>query len=139
MSDRVAGPRHHAGAVVTAHRGKERREVEVTLCPEGPILVRGADIVYDGDGVPHPVNRPVVAVCRCAKSSRLPWCDGTHKVTRPAIRRSASLVNAESVVPPELSDPTLVASGGDQAEPDHADTEAQVQPVVSVVERHEVC
>ena len=53
--------------------------VEVRTCPGGPWLVRGAAAVEDADGV-HPVTRPVVAVCSCDKSQRLPWCDGTHKV-----------------------------------------------------------
>jgi hypothetical protein len=56
------------------------RDVEVTPCPRGPVLVRGADAVRDQDGVAHPVTRPVVAVCVCEKSQRQPWCDGTHKV-----------------------------------------------------------
>jgi hypothetical protein len=56
------------------------RDVEVPPCPRGPLLVRGADAVRDLDGVAHPVTRPVVAVCACEKSQRLPWCDGTHKV-----------------------------------------------------------
>jgi CDGSH-type Zn-finger protein len=54
--------------------------VEVTACPGGPVLVRGADVVTDPDGNAHPVTRPVVAVCVCGKSQRQPWCDGTHKV-----------------------------------------------------------
>jgi hypothetical protein len=58
------------------------RDVEVTPCPDGPLLVRGADAVRDGDGELHPTTRPVVAVCTCEKSQRLPWCDGTHKVLR---------------------------------------------------------
>ena len=53
---------------------------EVVLCPHGPMLLRGATAVEDADGTVHPVTRPVVALCRCEKSSRLPWCDGTHKV-----------------------------------------------------------
>lgn len=52
----------------------------VVLCPHGPMLVRGAETVQDADGTVHPVDRPVVALCRCEKSSRLPWCDGTHKL-----------------------------------------------------------
>jgi CDGSH-type Zn-finger protein len=60
--------------------GRERPEVEVRLCPRGPLLVRGADVVTDGEGNQHPVRRPVVAVCTCGKSQRSPWCDGTHKV-----------------------------------------------------------
>lgn len=56
------------------------REVDVRPCPRGPLLVRGADVVRDTDGVAHPVTRPVVAVCACGRSRRKPWCDGTHKV-----------------------------------------------------------
>jgi CDGSH-type Zn-finger protein len=53
--------------------------VRVHLCPNGPLLVRGAESVIDDDGVRHEVTRPVVAVCVCGKSARGPWCDGTHK------------------------------------------------------------
>lgn len=56
------------------------REVEVTLCPGGPMLLRGATHVTDEAGDRHLVERPVVAVCRCGKSARTPWCDGTHKL-----------------------------------------------------------
>jgi len=57
-----------------------QQRVEVRACPHGPLLVRGAEAVVDEEGVAHPVERPVVAVCVCRKSQRLPWCDGTHKV-----------------------------------------------------------
>ena len=56
-------------------------EVTTRACPNGPVLVRGADAVRDEDGTLHPATRPV-AVCACAKSQRMPWCDGTHKVVR---------------------------------------------------------
>ena len=59
------------------------RHVEVTNCPDGPLLLRGADVVIDDKGDEHPVTRPVVAVCTCRKSGRQPWCDGTHKAGRP--------------------------------------------------------
>lgn len=58
-------------------------DVEVRACPGGPLLVRGADAVRDRDGQMHATTRPVVAVCACDKSQRMPWCDGTHKVVRP--------------------------------------------------------
>lgn len=61
-------------------------EVRVRSCPGGPILVRGADEVVDEAGVPHPVTRPVVAVCVCGRSQRAPWCDGTHKSVRREVR-----------------------------------------------------
>lgn len=61
-------------------RQRAESEVDVMVCPDGPALVRGATVVRDGQGVPHEVTRPVVAVCLCGKSQRQPWCDGTHKV-----------------------------------------------------------
>lgn len=53
--------------------------VRLTECEGGPVLVRGARVVVDVQGVTHPVTRPVVALCRCGSSQRLPWCDGVHK------------------------------------------------------------
>lgn len=58
------------------------REVELRPTPDGPILIRGADVVTDASGQRHQVTRPLVAVCVCGKSSRSPWCDGTHKLGR---------------------------------------------------------
>lgn len=58
------------------------RQVRVRACPQGPLLVRGADVIVDEDGSEHQVTRPVVAVCVCARSARKPWCDSTHKAVR---------------------------------------------------------
>ena len=58
------------------------REVTVRMCADGPLLVRGADTIVDADGDSHDVTRPVVAVCACGKSQRMPWCDSTHKSIR---------------------------------------------------------
>ena len=67
-----------------------QRPVTVTPCgPDGPLLLRGADHLVDDEGVVHPVERGVVAVCRCEKSQRLPWCDGTHRAVQRAQRRRA--------------------------------------------------
>jgi hypothetical protein len=68
----------------TPGRRPRQRQTSAVECPGGPLLVRGATAVRDSTGVLHEVDRPVVAVCRCEKSSRLPWCDGTHKVARVA-------------------------------------------------------
>jgi len=62
------------------------RPADAVLCPGGPMLLRDTTTVLDDAGRHHPVNRPVVAVCRCEKSSRLPWCDGTHKLLPPERR-----------------------------------------------------
>jgi CDGSH-type Zn-finger protein len=61
--------------------------VVVTPCADGPILVRGADVVQDAQGTSHLVTRPVVALCTCDRSQRLPWCDGTHKAVERGRRR----------------------------------------------------
>ena len=61
---------------------------ETIVCPGGPLLLRGRHLVEDAEGVPHSTTRPVTAVCRCAKSSTLPWCDGTHKVLPERLRPS---------------------------------------------------
>lgn len=60
-------------------------DIELQPCDGGPLLVRGAGAWTDDDGTRHPVLRPVVAVCRCGKSSLRPWCDGTHKLLRAAV------------------------------------------------------
>ncbi|MBA3780370.1 MAG: CDGSH iron-sulfur domain-containing protein [Nocardioides sp.] len=44
------------------------------------MLIRGAKTVQDADGRVHASVRPVVALCRCTRSARLPFCDGTHKL-----------------------------------------------------------
>ncbi len=49
---------------------------------DGPRLLRGARSVADAEGNEHEVTRPVVAVCECGKSQRMPWCDSTHKSLR---------------------------------------------------------
>lgn len=59
---------------------------DVVLCPGGPMLLRGDRTIEDADGRAHPTTRPVSAVCRCNKSSSLPWCDGTHKVLPKKLR-----------------------------------------------------
>jgi CDGSH-type Zn-finger protein len=57
-------------------------EVELRPCGDGPLLARGAAVVVDDAGTEHTVTRPVVALCTCDKSQRMPWCDSTHKVVR---------------------------------------------------------
>lgn len=56
------------------------KECQVIVIPDGPALIRGADVVLDREGVAHDVDRPVVAVCLCGLTQRPPWCDATHKV-----------------------------------------------------------
>ncbi|KRA31177.1 MULTISPECIES: CDGSH iron-sulfur domain-containing protein [unclassified Nocardioides] len=60
----------------------EVRRVVVQDCPGGPLLIRGADEVVGGDGTVGKVERPVVALCRCGRSERQPWCDASHRARR---------------------------------------------------------
>ncbi len=62
--------------------GEPSTTAEGFLCPGGPMLLRGDHVVEDVDGGLHRTTRPVSAVCRCGKSGRSPWCDGTHKLLR---------------------------------------------------------
>ncbi len=57
-------------------------QVALTLCAGGPMLLRGATEIVDEDGERHLVTRPVVALCRCRRSDRMPWCDNSHKAPR---------------------------------------------------------
>ncbi len=60
------------------------QEVSVTRHGNGPVMVRHADVVVTDDGREHEVTRPVVALCTCERSQRMPWCDSTHKAVRRA-------------------------------------------------------
>jgi CDGSH-type Zn-finger protein len=56
--------------------------VEITVCPRGPLLVRGAFEVLDAEGNAVPRTREAVALCRCGGSAIKPFCDGTHKLNK---------------------------------------------------------
>ncbi|MCX6501755.1 MAG: CDGSH iron-sulfur domain-containing protein [Microbacterium sp.] len=58
-------------------------EVQLVVCPDGPLLVRGAIDLRDDEGNPIVSRRRTVALCRCGNSAIKPWCDGTHKLLRP--------------------------------------------------------
>ena len=63
-----------------------RPRPEVVLCPGGPALIRSdvpaVDVVVTD--AQQTAERPVVAFCRCGRTGREPWCDGTHKLARGA-------------------------------------------------------
>lgn len=63
----------------------EGNDVTITVCPNGPLLVRGPVTLIGADGDIIPTQRPTLALCRCRGTSIAPFCDGTHKkrVPRP--------------------------------------------------------
>jgi CDGSH-type Zn-finger protein len=63
-----------------SHDGKPDQPAVITLCPDGPLLVRGDFQLRTPDGRPIDARRGTVALCRCGSSAIRPFCDGTHKV-----------------------------------------------------------
>jgi CDGSH-type Zn-finger protein len=53
----------------------------VTPYPDGPLILRGdfGLVEIDGTEIEH---GGVIALCRCGRSARKPFCDGNHKLTR---------------------------------------------------------
>ena len=72
------------------------RDAQITIYPDGPMLVRGEVEILTADGSPLPQRRRTVALCRCGHSGLMPLCDGTHKLVwkpgrdSPAARRIAA-------------------------------------------------
>lgn len=58
------------------------RGAMISMCPDGPLLVRGEFVLSDADGDrPLDSRRKVVALCRCGRSELKPFCDGSHRRT----------------------------------------------------------
>jgi CDGSH-type Zn-finger protein len=57
-------------------------DVVITPYRDGPLLVRGPFTLRDQDGSVIDPGREVVALCRCGKTRRPPFCDSTHKLAR---------------------------------------------------------
>jgi CDGSH-type Zn-finger protein len=54
--------------------------VRITPYRDGPLLVRGPVSLFSQDGTAIACDRDPVALCRCGRSKRKPFCDGTHKL-----------------------------------------------------------
>lgn len=50
--------------------------VEVTVRPNGPLLVRGPVRVIKESG--EVVDKESCALCRCGATANAPFCDGSH-------------------------------------------------------------
>ncbi|GAA3084662.1 hypothetical protein GCM10017562_63100 [Streptomyces roseofulvus] len=55
------------------------RAVRVTPLGEGPLLIDGPVEIVMPDGTVRRSDRPVVALCRCRRSLRDPFCDTSHR------------------------------------------------------------
>ena len=55
-------------------------DVSIVAYPNGPFIVRGNVTFTTPEGEELAADRRTVALCRCGKSVRKPFCDGTHKM-----------------------------------------------------------
>lgn len=57
-------------------------DVTITVCPDGPLLIRGPARLEDENGTAVEHRRNVLSLCRCGRSARKPLCDGSHRLSR---------------------------------------------------------
>ncbi len=94
---------------MSADDGADPVAATITVCPDGPLLVRGSVSIVDADGALIPQGRPTVALCRCGKSRIAPLCDGMHKLLR-------SRVGAERAGAERVGGARFGRAGDDEAE-----------------------
>lgn len=55
------------------------RVTAISVVDGGPLLIRGPLRLLDEAGREMEVRRRTIAICRCGRSQRQPFCDGTHQ------------------------------------------------------------
>jgi len=53
-------------------------DVQIKVLDNGPLRVTGTVDLVDAEGNVYP-QKAAFSLCRCGMSSKLPYCDGTHK------------------------------------------------------------
>jgi CDGSH-type Zn-finger protein len=55
-------------------------DVKIQIKENGPLIVFGTPelVDHEGNAVPIPEGKTVIALCRCGGSENKPFCDGTH-------------------------------------------------------------
>ena len=77
----------------------------VTVCPGGPVLLRGEHVVVDDTGQEHRTHRPVSAVCVCGFTACTPpQRDGGQAMNR-AFPMTFSIGTVPSVGSPVHNSP----------------------------------
>jgi CDGSH-type Zn-finger protein len=56
-------------------------DLRIRCRQNGPLVIEGPFTLVDhlGNAFTLPTNKPTIALCRCGKSQRKPFCDGAHK------------------------------------------------------------
>ena len=57
---------------------KEENTVAITATPNGPFIVEGKFKLVDREGKAE-VRTGRITLCRCGRSYKQPFCDGTHR------------------------------------------------------------
>lgn len=79
-------------------------DVTITVCPHGPLLVRGPAQLEDENGEAVEHHRNVLALCRCGRSTRKPLCDGSHRLAR--FRDASTAASISEAIHPTPGGPT---------------------------------
>ena len=58
-------------------------DVKITVKPNGPLFIEGAIDLVGPDGQPIAIDpaKKGIALCRCGRSAKKPFCDGNHNRT----------------------------------------------------------
>ncbi len=67
---------------MSAEQSGPTDQVTITVCPDGPLLVRGPVVLETADGAAVDHSRRVIALCRCGRSRLKPLCDGSHRLSK---------------------------------------------------------
>ncbi|MBN1597945.1 MAG: (4Fe-4S)-binding protein [Bacteroidales bacterium] len=67
-----------AGKKPVEQQPAEIQAAEVRVMKNGPLLIRGKFKIKDADGN-EMSQMKMASFCRCGKSGRMPFCDGTHR------------------------------------------------------------
>jgi CDGSH-type Zn-finger protein len=69
---------------------------KITVLDNGPYLVKGPVLLLDAEGNEFRAERSTVALCRCGRSMKKPFCDGSHsKAGFRAAERAVLLERAQ--------------------------------------------
>lgn len=52
-------------------------KVKITFIPNGPAKIDGSVTFVHPDGTEE--TKESSYICRCGKSKKFPWCDGSHR------------------------------------------------------------
>ena len=64
--------------LVIGNNEKEENTVTITATPNGPFIVEGRFKLVDREGKAE-MKENRTALCRCGRSYKQPFCDGTHR------------------------------------------------------------